>query len=73
MGFGIKTAEQISDLNNIADALVVGSAIVDKIDNSVINRYPDDEIVNNVLHFVEQLSEPLIRNTYKQHNINEEI
>ena len=73
VGFGIKTAEQISDLNNIADALVVGSAIVDKIDNSIVNHCPDDEIVNNVLHFVAQLSEPLMRNTHKQHNINKEI
>ncbi len=49
VGFGISTAEQVSDVSSFADGVVVGSAIVD-----VIERNPGKE-AESVAQFVDQL------------------
>ena len=56
VGFGIKNANQVSDINKFADAAVVGSAIVSRIEDAVLNN---KDPVNESLNFVEKL----IRNT----------
>lgn len=56
VGFGIKTAQQIRELNNVADALVVGSAIVDCIARGITESLSDNEISDNLLNFVETLA-----------------
>ena len=57
IGFGIKTPEQAADIARVADAAVVGSAIVDRIASAVSGdsgTAPDP--VQSVLQFVESLS-----------------
>lgn len=52
VGFGIKTPEQAAEIARVADAAVVGSAIVDRIANGV--NSPDQ--VESVLGFVSELA-----------------
>ena len=54
VGFGIKTPEQAADIARIADAVVVGSAIVSLIGNAAAERAND--IPTRVALFVETLS-----------------
>ncbi|MDG1208692.1 MAG: tryptophan synthase subunit alpha [Paracoccaceae bacterium] len=49
VGFGIKTPERAADIAKVADGVVVGSAIVDRIGAG--------ESVDNVLGFVKQLAD----------------
>ncbi|MEM8628291.1 MAG: tryptophan synthase subunit alpha, partial [Pseudomonadota bacterium] len=60
VGFGVKTPEQTAAFAEIADAVVVGSAIVQKI-AAGLNDDGDagPELVTNVTKFVEELSAPL--------------
>ncbi|MGQ0540833.1 MAG: tryptophan synthase subunit alpha [Blastocatellia bacterium] len=51
VGFGISTAEQITDVWRYADAAVVGSAIVAEIERSL----PNGNVVENVKAFVNRL------------------
>ncbi len=59
IGFGIKTAEQAAEVARIADAAVVGSAIIQIIADNVKNKtsskeFPD--LLNSVLTFVTELA-----------------
>jgi tryptophan synthase alpha chain len=59
IGFGIKTAEQAAEVARIADAAVVGSAIVEIIADNIENQrdlkeFPD--LLNSVLTFVTELA-----------------
>ena len=59
IGFGIKTAEQAAEVARIADAAVVGSAIVEIIADKIENKrdskeFPD--LLNSVLTFVTELA-----------------
>jgi tryptophan synthase alpha chain len=60
VGFGIRTPEQVKAMAGGADAVVVGSALVEAIRNSLGRK---GESTGNsapaVLHLVKQLSEPL--------------
>ena len=58
VGFGIKTPEQATKMAKYADAAVVGSALVSRIeDNLDANGKPTSACVTAVLDFVGQISE----------------
>ena len=57
VGFGIKTKENATEVAKIADGVVVGSSIVDIIQTSLNDQKSSDEIKNNVLKYVQDLSE----------------
>jgi tryptophan synthase alpha chain len=57
IGFGIKTPEQAAEIARVADAAVVGSAIVDRIAGAVSNDTGSaHDPVQSVLQFVESLA-----------------
>ncbi len=57
VGFGIKTAEQVREVGQIADAVVVGSAVVNVIrDNLNKDGSANPELVSRVSSFVSQLA-----------------
>jgi len=57
VGFGIRTPQQAATISSIADAAVVGSAIVDKVrDGLDANGKPTPGLVEGVLSYVRELS-----------------
>ena len=56
VGFGIKTAEQVAQIAEFADAAVVGSAVIDRIAEGVANKSSRREIVAGVHAFVGELA-----------------
>jgi len=61
VGFGIKTAEHASKIASFADAVVVGSAIVDVISDALeATDRKDLEISSKVLKFVKLLSDGVV-------------
>ncbi|WP_423908675.1 tryptophan synthase subunit alpha [Candidatus Spongiihabitans sp.] len=61
VGFGIKTAEQVTQIAAVADAVVVGSALIDRIAEGIANKSGKDAIVANVHRFVGELAGNLER------------
>ena len=59
VGFGIKSPSQVEEISNFSDAIVVGSAIVNKIDSLKIKNFDNDLIVKNMIDFLLELSNPL--------------
>ncbi len=58
VGFGIKTPEQAAEIAAVADAAVVGSALVDRVKaNLDPGGRPAPELVDDVLGFVGELAE----------------
>ena len=58
VGFGIKTPEQVAEIAAVADAAVVGSALVDRVKaNLDPDGRPAAGLVDDVLGFVGQLAE----------------
>jgi tryptophan synthase alpha chain len=58
VGFGIRTPEQAAAVAGVADAAVVGSAIVDRIVASLDGQgKAKPTLVKDVLHFVAELSQ----------------
>ena len=57
VGFGIKTPEQAAEIALCADGVVVGTAIVERIHNSLENVGSEKkDLVNEVLKFVSELA-----------------
>ena len=57
VGFGIKTPDQAKSVAAIADAAVVGSAIVDKVNENLDeNGQPTEKLVDAVLGYVSELA-----------------
>lgn len=57
VGFGIKTPNDVSRFAEFADAVVVGSAIVDIIKNNIDEQnVANSELIGKVLSFVDELS-----------------
>ncbi len=61
LGFGIKTFEQVQEMKEVADGVVIGSAIVQKIEDNLhlLNGANNDNnsiIVNEVLEHIKNLS-----------------
>jgi len=60
VGFGIKTPEQVVNINRHADAAVVGSAIIDKIQENLDPQgKAQTNLVERVSDFVKSLAAPL--------------
>jgi tryptophan synthase alpha chain len=60
VGFGIRTAEQVAEVGAIADAVVVGSAVVNVIaQNLDEDKRPSDDLVEKVVDFVSTLASGL--------------
>lgn len=57
VGFGIKSKEQIKEIASIADAAVVGSALVNVIAEGLENNTNNNEIVEKLHGFVSELAE----------------
>jgi len=57
VGFGIKTPDQAAEIAGLADAAVVGSALVDRIAANLTDKgKPGPDLVGNVLGFVADLA-----------------
>ncbi len=56
VGFGIKTAQQVEEIATIADAAVVGSAVVERIASGIENQQSSAQIRQRVLTFVSDLA-----------------
>ena len=57
VGFGIKTREQIKEIGNIAEGVVVGSAIVNEIEQNLdANGQPKTGLVDRVISLVQSLA-----------------
>ena len=56
VGFGIKTKQQVREISSIADATVVGSALIDVIAKGLDQNLQSDQIVNNLHGFVTELA-----------------
>ena len=57
VGFGIRTPDQVRDVAAVADAVVVGSAIVEKIEQYAAGDHPDSESLKaQVLELVKGLA-----------------
>lgn len=56
VGFGIKSAEKAAAVAQVADAAVVGSAIVQIIEDGVADQTNEQDIADKVIAFVEDLS-----------------
>lgn len=59
VGFGIKTADDVTALSKIADGVVVGSAIVNVIAQSLHNGQATDKTVSDTLAYVQMLTNGL--------------
>ena len=57
VGFGIKTPEQAAEIAQIADAAVVGSAIVSRIEQALAQGKPKRHIVEDALSFCRSRAE----------------
>ncbi len=56
VGFGIKTTQQVREIASIADAAVVGSALVNVIAQGLEQHLHSDQIVENLHGFVSELA-----------------
>jgi len=56
VGFGVKTAEQVAQIAAAADAVVVGSAIIERIAKGLETKAGKEEIVAGVHGFVGELA-----------------
>ncbi|WP_424947108.1 tryptophan synthase subunit alpha [Candidatus Spongiihabitans sp.] len=56
VGFGIKTKQQVRKISSIADAAVVGSALIERIAQGLEQNLQSDQIVNNLHGFVTELA-----------------
>jgi tryptophan synthase alpha chain len=57
VGFGIKTREQVKEIGNIAEGVVVGSVIVNEIEQNLdANGQPNAELVERVISRVQSLA-----------------
>jgi tryptophan synthase alpha chain len=57
VGFGIKTPEQAAEIARIADAAVVGSAIVTRIEDALAQGKAHGEIIDDALNFCRRLAD----------------
>jgi tryptophan synthase alpha chain len=56
VGFGIRTPQQVAEIIQVADAAVVGSALVDRISNGIAEQHSDEMIVDSVTNLVSDLA-----------------
>ena len=66
VGFGISTREKAKEIGENAEAVVIGSAFVNKIsDNLYEDGTPNDDCVSSVLNLVQDISSGLTDNNQK--------
>ena len=57
VGFGIKTPERAKAVSEVADGIVIGSAIVDLVQNNIdLAGTPEPELLKKVKNFVSEIS-----------------
>ncbi len=61
VGFGIKTAQNVKQIARFADGVVVGTALIKEIENSLENGKAGERTKQNVLNFVNSLTKGLTR------------
>ena len=59
VGFGIRTQQQVGEIIQVADAAVVGSALVDRIADGIAEQHTDEVIVDSVTDLVSDLAKGL--------------
>jgi tryptophan synthase alpha chain len=59
VGFGIKDSNQVKNISKFSDAVVVGSAIVNKINDLKKKNLTDDDLVDYIINFLLDLSDGL--------------
>ena len=59
VGFGIKDSGQVKNISQFSDAVVVGSAIVNKINDLKKKNLTDDDLVDYIKFFLLDLSDGL--------------
>lgn len=59
VGFGIRTRAQVREIIQVADAAVVGSALIDRIAEGIAEQHTDDVIVESVTNLVSDLAKGL--------------
>ncbi|MEL6702460.1 MAG: tryptophan synthase subunit alpha, partial [Pseudomonadota bacterium] len=57
VGFGVRTAEQASAIGRAADGVVVGSAIVSTVADSLVDGKAGPDTVSNTLALVSSIAE----------------
>ena len=63
IGFGIRTGEQAKEMASISDGIVIGSALVEKIKNTIDeNGNPTKSTVVSCLQFVSEVSDKMRHN-----------
>ncbi len=61
VGFGIKTVDHVASTAAVADAAVVGSALINTIEEGLTAQLPKSEIVKNLHTFVAELAKGTAR------------
>ena len=55
VGFGIKNKNQIKDINKISDGCVVGSAIIEYIEDFIAGKYSEKKMLKGISEFLDKL------------------
>ena len=56
VGFGIKSKKDVKKLSKQADAIVVGSSIIKRVEEAKKKKYNNKKLINYVLNYVKSLS-----------------
>ena len=59
VGFGIKNKKDVKKLSKKADAIVVGSSIIKKVEEAQKKKYNKIKLINYVLSYIKKLSSAL--------------
>ena len=59
VGFGIKNKKDVKKLSKKADAIVVGSSIIKKVEEAQKKKYNKIKLINYVLSYIKNLSSAL--------------
>ena len=59
VGFGIKNREDVKKLSKNADAIVVGSSIIKKVEEALKKKYNKLKLIDYVLSYIKNLSSTL--------------
>ena len=59
VGFGIKNRKDVKKLSKSADAVVVGSSIIKRVEEAQKKKYNKIKLINYVLNYIKNLSSAL--------------
>ena len=59
VGFGIKNKHDVKNISKKADAVVVGSSIIKKVEEAQKNKYNKKKLIANIVEYVKELSSVL--------------